>query len=205
MNVLYWNNKQNVCLVEQLLEQDQIVLASGDTVLGLLGQVSQASYDRLNGIKKRYGKPYLLLIASADKLALFIDQPMTESIKQLVTYGWPGPLTLIFKARADLPDFMKHANGTIALRVPDHAGLQTVLQACDGLFSTSANVHTACVPAQLLQVDQSILEHVAAVCVDQSDQCYDHLPSTILDCSGDAIGVVRTGAGMSEQIKKIIA
>lgn len=53
---------------------------------------------------------------------------------------WPGPLALlIFKAKADLPSYLKGADGTIALRIPAHAGLQQLLVDCEGLFSTSAN------------------------------------------------------------------
>lgn len=201
---MYWNNSQDVEKIKEVLTQDKIVLGSGDTVLGLLGQLTEKSYDSLNHIKQRSGKPYLILIGSISKLPLFVDQRMTPQLEKLITLGWPGPLTLIFKAHNDLPVGIKSSDGTIAIRIPDHVGLLELLTSFDGLFSTSANIHSQPIPQLIAEVDQNILNQVGGICLDVVEANTESLPSTILDCSSGEIKVVRIGCGLSDKLKKII-
>ena len=200
---LYWNNLQDVQILQDILNQDRIAIVSGDTVLGLLGRLSQRSYEELNAIKKRSGKPYLVLIRSAEKLPHFIDQKITLQLKQLMFLVWPGPVTLVFKARKDIPSFMKSADGTIAVRVPYHEGLQQLLQEYDGLFSTSANMHTQPIPQRIQDLDHDFISKVAVQCYQEGQNEYPIEPSTILDCSKDVISVVRAGCCLSDRVKKI--
>lgn len=201
---MYWNNSQDLQKIKDILVQDKVIVCSGDTVLGLLGQLTQKSYDALNIIKQRVDKPYLIMISSVAKLPLFIDQPISSVVEKLIMLGWPGPLTLIFKARADLPDFVKSSDGTIALRVPDHAGLLKLLESFDGLFSTSANMHTQPIPHSIDEVNQNILRQVGGICLDQNNEKANALPSTILDCSSGEIKVIRIGCGLDDKLKKLL-
>lgn len=201
---MYWNNSQDLLKVKDLLIQDKIILCSGDTVLGLLGQLTQKSYNALNQIKKRSDKPYLIMVGSVVKLPLFVDQSISSRLEELISLGWPGPLTLIFKARADLPDFIKSSDGTIALRVPHHAGLLQLLESFDGLFSTSANIHTQPIPENIDGVNQIILDEVGGVCLDQNGNAGQVLPSTILDCSSGEIKVLRIGCDLSDKLKRLL-
>lgn len=201
---MYWNNLQDIEKIKEILIHDKILLGSSDTVLGLFGRLSQQSYVSLNQIKQRSDKPYLIMIASVSKLPLFVDQIMSDRIEKLISLGWPGPLTLIFKARADLPDFIKSSDGTIALRVPDHAGLLTLLSSFDGLFSTSANRHTQPIPENIAEVDETIKHHVAGICIEQREEGANLLPSTILDCSSGEIKIVRIGRGLDDKLKELI-
>lgn len=192
--MVYWNNQDSILMLRSVLDRDGIVLASGDTVLGLWGRLTQKSFENLNELKQRSGKPYLIVMSSADKLEHFTDQVLSEKLKTLIKTCWPGPVTLVFKARSDLAPWMVSENRTIALRVPDHVGLLKLLKHYNGLFSTSANVHTKGIPESISSVDQQLLDHVAMVCVDLEHDSYEQNPSTILDCSGGDIQVLRSGA-----------
>jgi len=192
--MIYWNDKNTVDTLKNVLDQDQIILASGDTVLGLWGNITQSAFVSLNTIKQRQKKPYLLVIGSIDKLNFFIDQTLNESLSNLVKTCWPGPVTLIFKAKKDLPNWLVSLDGTIALRIPDHQGLLKLLQHYDGLFSTSANINGGIVPDSIKNVDQIILQQVGTICLDEGQLIYPQLSSTILNCSTGTIEVVRSGS-----------
>lgn len=201
---MYWNSLQDVQKMRDILSQDKIILGSSDTVLGLFGQLTQQSYDALDRLKHRNEKPYLVMIGSVDKLPMFIDQSLNEKLTQIISLCWPGPVTLIFKARKDLPKFLQSPAGTIALRVPNHSGLLTLLQSFDGLFSTSANVHGQPIPETIAGVNQSIKDGVAGICVDTVDQICSLSPSTILDCSSEQIKIVRQGCDLDDRVKELL-
>jgi len=202
--MIYWNRQETVQILKKVLDQDEVVLASGDTVLGLWGKVTQSVFEKINTIKQRHDKPYLIVVGSIDKLNLFIDQPLSEQLKNLIETCWPGPVTLIFKARTDLPEYMKSPDGTIAIRIPDHEGLLSLLQVYDALFSTSANVHTKPIPESVASVDRMILEQVRAVCVDEGQFVYPQIPSTILNVATGTIQVIREGVIHMEMLRDLI-
>ncbi len=123
--MLYWDHKNTICKVLAIMRSGGVIVGSSDTVIGLLAPLTKEGFDAFNRIKKRQEKPYLILVKSQFEAINLIDQVLSEEIKNIMRSCWPGPLTLIFKAKADLPDYVKSPDGTIALRVPDHVGCRS--------------------------------------------------------------------------------
>jgi len=202
--MLYWDNEKTSKEILSIMRSGGVIVGSSDTVFGLLAPLTQEGFMALNRIKKRQEKPYLILVKSQFVALNLIDQPLSSQIKNIMESCWPGPLTLIFKAKTDLPEYLKSPNGTIALRVPDHDGLQQLLTHCDGLFSTSANKAGEPIPASINELDPDIGKQVGAMVDDYSDgTSKEVLPSTILDCSDGTIRVVREGAFPIEALLEI--
>lgn len=202
--MIYWEDELTIQRMQEALIKDEIVLASGDTVLGLWGNITLQSFQRLNHIKLRHDRPYLITIASADRLSKFIDQTIDDTLQTLIQTCWPGPVTLVFKARSDLPRWMVGHDGTVALRVPDHEELLALLSYFDGLFSTSANVHIKPIPDSIAHIDHEVIEQVGLVCLNRGQLVYPQNPSTILDCSSGDIRVLRPGAFNIEMLKDLL-
>ena len=99
---------------------------------------------------------------------------------------------------------MQSRQGTIALRVPDHAGLQKLLPHFTGLFSTSANISDNPVPRTIKDVDERIVKQVAYAVIDKKEKSIELLESTITDCSGDHITVVCEGAHPIGELRRKI-
>ncbi len=192
---LYWNSDRCIERLAAILREGGIAIGTSDTVFGLIANLKSRGKKGLDEIKIRVDKPYLILISKDTHLADFIDSSGLLQIEKLAAQCWPGPVTLICKARPDLPDFMRGPGGTIALRMPDHEGLQKLLSHFEGLFSTSANISGEPVPASIDEVDPRVLEKCAALILDNASQeGSKNIPSTILDCTGDEIRVIRQGA-----------
>ncbi len=202
--MIYWNSEKTIPVLQTVLRNNQIILASGDTVLGLWAQPTEQAFEKLNEIKQRNDKPYLLVVGSIDKLSLFTDQVFSERLKTLIATCWPGSVTLIFKARQDLPSWLKSADGTIAIRIPDHLGLLKLLNHFDALFSTSANIHGQPIPESVSCVHRSIVESVGAVCVQEAQLVYPQSPSTILNVSTGSIEVVREGIFDRNKLQELL-
>ena len=194
---LFWSDPTAIARLVTSLQQDQVSIVSTDTILGFLASLSKKSFERLNTIKgSRQQKPYLILIGSYDKLDAFVDtQALDAGLTNVLHRCWPGPLTIVFKARPGLAAHLVSPDGTIAVRSPKHAGLQSVLAHFDGLFSTSANKSGEPVPVAADQLDSDLVKRVSFVVVDQETDGSHEQPSTIIDVS--QIGkakIVRPGA-----------
>lgn len=199
MRSLLWNRSETIDLLEQELGKGGVVLAEGDTVLGLLANVSGNGARRLDHIKNRDKKPYLILVSDYKKALNLIDVPQDKlfQTEKLMNKCWPGPVTLIFSANRESDVYKKYSNGTFGIRVPHHNGLLQLLERFDALFSTSANSSGMPTPTTLQEVDATIMGAVEFVVLnnDTGDDAFKStLPSTIIDCTGDQLVVVRHGA-----------
>jgi len=191
--MLDWSGKDSYKLIVDVLHKDGVVLAASDTVLGLFTQLSEKSKLKLDAIKHRSLKPYIILIKSSGLLHHFTDQLIDSSMQKIIDKYWPGPLTIIFKAKPILPDWMTSSSKTIAIRVPSHDGLQKILQDVDGLFTTSANVSNEKNPDRYANINPEVLNLVQSVCCE-SDKVYAGPASTIIDLSSGSVEIVRSGA-----------
>ena len=176
-----------------VLINDRVVLAPSDTVLGLFAQLSEKAKLNLDNVKIRNQKPYIVLVENKEKIFDFIDQEIDETLKKIMSKYWPGPLTIIFKAKSTLPSWMKSVDGTIAIRVPDNEKLQYLLKNLSYLFTTSANISDQPLPLLYQEIDKKILEQVFC-CDVQVDTIYNSKPSTIINYSSGSIQIVRLGA-----------
>lgn len=197
---LSWEKEDSISIVFHSLSRGGLVVGSSDTVFGLLANVTKEGFQSLNRAKGRYEKPYLILIGNK-QVAHSLIENISLQAEKLMDF-WPAPLTLIFKAKKELPDYMKTEQGTIALRMPDHVGLLSLLKKIPMLFSTSANKTGEAVPCSIQGIDQTILNAIDYIIIDGQQKEKETQPSTILDCSGDGIKLVREGAFSIEEIEK---
>jgi L-threonylcarbamoyladenylate synthase len=199
---LYWDNSDDIVRLTKSLCKGEVSIGTSDTVIGLMADLSKEGFDRLNEIKGRTGKPYIILLRSSDMMSNLVRSPIDKDLQRLIVMCWPGPLTLIFKAKETLPAWMKSKDGTIAIRVPDHQGLQAVMSLVGGLFSTSANTHGMPVPKDINYVEPGIVEKAEYIVTDRKDLA-NIVPSTILDCSGPELKVLREGAYSITDLERI--
>lgn len=198
----YWDEKGVSAQLTKLFKKGGIVAGTSDTVIGLLAPLTEEGKTKLDRIKKRMDKPYLVLVSDIHQAAQLSATIMSASLQPLLKACWPGPLTVIVSANAHVPDYMNSATGAIAIRVPNHQGLQTLLQSVDGLFSTSANVTGEKVPESLEQLTPEIMDNVDMIINDRLPKI--NKPSTILDCTGSVVKLVREGAYPQSWVQKYL-
>lgn len=199
-----WKDINSIRKLIDSLKMGSVSATTTDTVTGLLAPLTGQGHARLDKIKGRDLKPYLILTSSRSFIESWIEGEITPTVERLMDHCWPGPLTLIFKARSTIPSYMKGAGGTIAVRIPDHAGLQSVLKEFDGLFSTSANTTGKSVPKTIFDIEPIIIDQLEYLFTDEETASSSPLSSTILDCTQKTIHVVRQGAYLIKDLEKII-
>src|SRR3989344_3428709 len=163
---LIWDKNLSARKVASLFREGGVVAGASDTVPGLYAMATKEGFLSLNFLKKRSKKPYILLISGQEELKNLVQWDFGLQIENIMSVCWPGPLTIVFKAKKGLPAYLVSDEGAIALRMPNHALLLELLKITGPLFSTSANKAGDPLPQSLKAIDKHILESVAAVLDD---------------------------------------
>ncbi len=204
--LLFWNFLHDTALVAKYLSENKLIIGSTDTVFGFFSSATQEGVDVLNKAKGRQNKPYLLFVSSQVEIIKLVDFDNLFHLETLFEILWPGPLTVIFKAKKNVPAYLQSAEGTISFRIPKHAGIQELLRHIPLIFSTSANRTGMPVARSISSIDQVLVQSVEAIITDENDSSTD-VPSTIIDCSKIDTGIitmVREGAIAREEIAALL-
>ncbi len=203
---LFWANAASVALLQKSISENRVSISSTDTILGFLASLTEECFHELNTLKEgRSNKPYLIITDTPEKLNHFIQiEKLEENIWNMIKQIWPGPVTIIFKAKTDTPKFLTSPQGTIAIRIPKHQGLLSILKPFPGLFSTSANKSSQPPAKTIEEIPDDILEKIAYLIIDEDYDKKPEQPSTIIDCSDldKGIRVIREGAYPLEELEK---
>ena len=198
-------DERAIARAAQVLRQGGLVAFPTETVYGLGADATQGK--AVAAIFATKGRPQFnpLIVHVADIAAVERLAEMTSVAKKLAEAFWPGPLTLVLKRRADggLSDLVSAGLDTVAIRVPGHTTAAALLKAAGvPVAAPSAN--------RSGRVSPTRAEHVAADLGTDVDMVLDGgaatvgLESTILDCTGETVTLLRPGAVAREEIEKVI-
>jgi L-threonylcarbamoyladenylate synthase len=174
-----------------ILRNGGVVACATETLFGLLADArSERAVARVVELKQRGPDPIALLapdLASVEALA----EPLSARARELAERHWPGPLTLILRARPGLPKAIVRA-GTVGVRIPGASPALELVRAFAGpLTATSCNPSGAPAARSDLEARAYFGERVDAIV---GGEAAGAAPSTIVDASGDELRVVRRGA-----------
>ncbi|MBI5698856.1 threonylcarbamoyl-AMP synthase [Candidatus Saganbacteria bacterium] len=162
-----------------VLKSGGVIIFPTETVYGIGTLVSnEPGIKRIYEVKKRpLDKPLQILIADlkqAESLALDISPKAREVMKK----HWPGPLTLVFKARS---------GGSVGIRMPKHDWLLKLIKETGPLAASSANLSGLSEPisAEEVKIDADLL-------ID-GGKCKLGEASTVIDVSVDPPLILREG------------
>ena len=126
----------------RVLREKGVIIYPTETLYGLgANPLFPEAMERIYAVKGRDAlKPIPFLIKDQETLASLVEEvpPMG---RELIKRYWPGPLTLIFRAKKGLQMPLKGKDGTIGLRISSHPVARRIVEALDApLTSTSANI-----------------------------------------------------------------
>ena len=196
------NVGKNLEKCASILLNGGVVAFPTETVMGL-GVVydNEESYNRLNIIKGRPdSKPYTMMLAGVADIAKYAY--VDERSKKVIDAFMPGPITVLLRAKENVPSYVTHGTGIIGIRVPDFDLLTELLKKVNKpLLVPSANPSgkpSAVTPVQVLVYFGETLDYI-----------YDYksngeLPSTIVDLTGKEVKIIREGKITEEFIVNTI-
>jgi L-threonylcarbamoyladenylate synthase len=169
-----------------------IIAYPTETIYGLGARYDdEHALSRLYELKRRPAdKTIPLIIGDVSDLAFLVEY-VTDSAKKLISRHWPGPLTLVFRAKSGLSSFIT-CNSNIALRIPgDSFALRLVREAGLPVTATSANI-SGMLPALNAAMAVEYFGADIDLIVD-GGECRNNQPSTIVDVTSEDFRILREG------------
>lgn len=202
MNTIKINNPDKISknsakeIAKPLAEGKILILPTG-TIYGLSCKYNDRNaIERIYKIKKRNKNlPFIILISSHNDLRCLVSD-INPIAKKIIKKFWdiknPKPLTLIFRKRKSLEEFITSGRSTIAIRMAELKFLRDIVDICGPIISTSATTSgTKSYPKEIDDIPVAIRKKVDLI-VDYSSSLAG-VESTIVDVTGLTPVLVREG------------
>lgn len=185
----------------ELIKKGEVVAFPTETVYGLGADAhNPEAIKKIFDVKKRpTDNPLIIHICDPTQIAEFsVDVPV--SAKKLIEKCWPGPLTLIFKKKASVPDAVTAGLSTVALRLPDHPVALELIRQTGPLAAPSANRSGNPSPTKSDHVRRDFGPDFPVLDGGMSDI---GLESTVLDVTDVPFTLLRPGKYTAHQLSDI--
>lgn len=204
MDTLGQDDEGTVAATAQCLRAGGVVVIPTDTVYGLAALPTQpAAVQTLFAIKERPEAMHLPVLGASLDQVRQLGVELSDAATALAQRWWPGPLTLAFGFAKEnsRPDWLA-GRDEVAVRIPGHDFLLTLLEATGVLLVTSANLHGAPTAASADLVADSLGPQVALV-VDGGT--LSDTPSTLVNMRQGEATIERVGTLSERDITDTLA
>ena len=184
----------------EILKKGGLVGVPTETVYGLAGNgLDKEAVERIYEVKGRPPKkPLSLMIPDAESMGCYASE-MPGAAVCLAKKFWPGPLTIVLKAKKTIPEIVLAGGKTVGLRCPDNKLTLQLLQEAGIPFAVpSANISGEKSPTDVEDVLAAFDGIIEAV-ID-GGPCTLGRESTIIDMSETPYRILRQGALAEEEI-----
>jgi tRNA threonylcarbamoyl adenosine modification protein (Sua5/YciO/YrdC/YwlC family) len=192
-------NQREILRIVDILRKGGLIVYPTDTVYGLGCDITNAkAVEKVARIKNvKVEKNNFSFICSDLSHISDFTRPISNSVFKLMKKNLPGPFTFILEANNNVPKYFK-GKKTVGIRVPDNNVIREIVRELGNpILSTSVHDED-----EILEysTDPELIhekyEGVADIVVDGGYG--EFIPSTVVDCTGDEIVIVREGKGILE-------
>ncbi|HKS08218.1 MAG TPA: L-threonylcarbamoyladenylate synthase [Pyrinomonadaceae bacterium] len=189
----------------EVIANGGVVAFRTDTFYGLgVDPFNAAAVARLKAVKGREdNKPILLLISDAEQAKRLIDTRSVQ-FKIAAREFWPGPLTVVGSAIANLPEGITAGTGTVGIRLPDDEGVREFVRTCGRVLTATSANPAGREPARSAREVASYFTKDLDLIVDGGEVTATE-PSTVLDVLSSPPRIVREGAIPRSVIEQFFA
>ncbi len=190
--------------VLEALDRGLLVVVPTDTVYGLAARPTNLdAVRRVYQIKNRPEGMHLPVMAGTVDQVRALGVAFGSAAETLSARWWPGPLTLAFgfDPLALRPEWLSRRE-EVAVRIPDHDFLRSLLVESGVLLVTSANAHGAPTPRTAKDVAEGLGQTVDFV-VDGGT--LTEIPSTLVNVALPVPLVEREGAIPTAEISAVLS
>ncbi|WP_040478591.1 L-threonylcarbamoyladenylate synthase [Mariniradius saccharolyticus] len=193
---------RKVSRIVDILRDGGIIIYPTDTVYGMGCDIhNQRAIERIARIKgikpKHHNFSFICYdLSNISEYTRALSTPVFKIMKKAL----PGPYTFILEANNNVPKILNSNKKTVGIRVPDHAIPRLLVKELGSPILTTS-----------IRDDDDVIEYstdpelIFEKFRDLVDVVIDggygnNVASTILDCTGDDIEVVREGLGPVDEI-----
>ncbi len=186
----------------RIIKDKGLVAIPTETVYGLAcNGLDQDAIKKVFEAKNRpMDNPLILHISEIDDIYPLVEEVREEDLSILKRL-WPGPLTVIFKKSAIIPDGVSAGLDTVAIRLPNKKLTREFIRLCGvPLAAPSANLSTKPSPTNAMDVYEDMQGRIDAI-IDGGSSSIG-LESTVVDLSEARPTILRPGYYTKEMLSK---
>ena len=192
-------NLREILKIVDVLRKGGLIIYPTDTIYGLGCDITNAkAVEKVARIKNvKVEKNNFSFICSDLSHISDFTKPISNLVFKLMKKNLPGPFTFILEANNNVPKYFK-GKKTVGIRVPDNNIIREIVRELGNpILSTS--VHDEDEILEYTTDPELIYEKYQDIAEVVIDGGYgEFIPSTIVDCTGDEIVIVREGKGILE-------
>jgi tRNA threonylcarbamoyl adenosine modification protein (Sua5/YciO/YrdC/YwlC family) len=123
-----------------------------------------------------------------------IDTPVFKTLKRLL----PGPYTFILESNSRVPKILDVNKKTVGIRIPDHIIPRTIVAELGNPLITSSIKDDDLIKEYTTDPEEIFedFKNLVDIVIDGGNG--GNVPSTVVDCTGNELVVVRQGLGISD-------
>jgi L-threonylcarbamoyladenylate synthase len=183
---------EEIMFAAHALRRGEIIAYPTETFYGLaVNALDELALARLRLLKGRDGGKAISILVSGPEMLNEVCRTVSPLARRLIAAHWPGPLTLVLPARADLPRPLVQS-GCVAVRESSHPTAQALVAAFGRpVTTTSANLAGE-PPATTPEAVEDIFEGRCRVI--HGGATVGGAPSTVARVRGGRLEILRQGA-----------
>ena len=187
-----------------ILRAGGLVAFPTETVYGLGAHaLDAAAVRRIYAAKGRPSYNPLIVHVANEAAARELAASWPAAASKVARAFWPGPVTIVLRKRAIVPDEVTAGLDSVALRVPAHPIALTLIRAAAiPIAAPSANRSMALSPTSARHVAASLGNRVDLV-LDGGDTPVG-IESTVVDLRGDRPSILRPGVIGARELEPVV-
>lgn len=189
-------NGRDIRKVVDILKDGGVIIYPTDTIYAMGCDINQVKAVQrvchLKGVRPEKAN-FSIICQDLSNIAMYAK--VSNEVFKLMKHNLPGPFTFILPATNRLPNVMMNRRKTIGIRVPDNFIVQAIVEELGNpLLTTSVKADDEVVE---YMTDPELIHEKYGNLVDLViDGGYGkNVASTVVDCTGDEITIVRQGIG----------
>lgn len=193
-------NPRNLQKVIECLKDGGVVIYPTDTVYGMGCDISKSEaverICRIKGIdpKKAHFSFICSDLSHLTDYTKSVDTPLFRLLKKTL----PGPYTFILPASRQVPKLLKTKRDTVGIRVPDNLICHSIVKELGNpIMSTSLPIDAYVEEYTDPEIIHEKFGKLVDIVIDGGPGGL--IPSTVIDCTGPEIELIREGAGSWEE------
>ncbi len=187
----------------RILRAGGVVAFPTETVYGLGAAVyCEEAIEQVFRAKGRPNdNPLIAHVADMDGLDQLVSH-IPDTARQLAEAYWPGPMTLVLPKLPLVPDAVTAGLDTVGVRIPSDPNARAMLRAAGiPVAAPSANRSGKPSPTRAQHVLQDMDGRIDMIL--DGGECACGLESTVIDCSGQGITILRPGYITAQMIQDV--
>ncbi len=190
-------NQKEIKRVVEVLKNGGVIIYPTDTVYGMGCAIDKPKaveqVAKLRGIKLEKAQ-FSFICYDISNISEYV-KPLSNDVFKLMKRNLPGPFTFILEAGNNVPKVTKQRKKTVGVRVPDNNIIREIVKEL-GCPILSTSIHDEDDILEYTTDPELIYEKYENLVDIVIDGGYgDNTASTVVDCTGDEIEIIREGKG----------